>query len=129
MLTKTWVGLEKWHEFVSNRNEQTLEEALSDNIIFHSPFVWKPKHGKLAAMQVLTNVVQVFQDFTYHRYFFSETGATLEFSAKVGDLTVKGVDLLEFDEDGKIKDFEVLVRPANGLQALGAEMTRRLTQN
>ena len=50
----------------------------------------------------------------------------LEFSAKVGDKSLKGIDMIRFDETGKIVDFEVMIRPFNALQALGAEMGARL---
>jgi hypothetical protein len=77
---------------------------------------------------VLGTVIQVFQDFVYHRQFASEDGlsAVLEFSARVGDKQLKGIDMIRFDEQGKIVDFEVMVRPFSGLQALGEEMGRRL---
>ena len=50
----------------------------------------------------------------------------LEFSARVGDRQLKGIDMIRFDEAGLITDFEVMVRPMSGLQALGEEMGRRL---
>jgi hypothetical protein len=50
----------------------------------------------------------------------------LEFSARVGDKKIKGIDLVRFDEDGKIVEFEVMVRPLSGLQALGQAMGERL---
>jgi hypothetical protein len=70
----------------------------------------------------------VFEDFSYHRTLVSEDGLSvvLEFSARVGERGLKGIDLIRFDADGKIVDFEVMVRPLNGLQALGAEMGARL---
>ncbi len=39
---------------------------------------------------------------------------------------LKGIDLVQFDADGKIVDFEVMVRPLSGLQALGEEMGKRV---
>jgi len=42
------------------------------------------------------------------------------------DLSVKGIDLIRLDDDGLIVEFEVFIRPANGLQALGEAMARRL---
>ena len=70
----------------------------------------------------------VFRDFKYQRQFASADGysVVLEFSARVGDKQLKGVDLIEFDANGKIVEFEVMVRPLSGLQALGAEMGQRL---
>ena len=50
----------------------------------------------------------------------------LEFSASVAGKDLKGIDLIRFDEEGRIVEFEVMVRPMSGLQALGAEMGKRL---
>jgi hypothetical protein len=79
----------------------------------------------------LGTVIQVFEDFTYHRQLASEDGlnVVMEFSARVGDKQLKGIDLVRFDEAGKIVEFEVMVRPLSGLQALGAEMGARLAQH
>lgn len=77
---------------------------------------------------MLGTVVQVFEDFTYHRELATADGLSvvLEFSARIGDRELKGIDLLRFAEDGRILELEVMVRPMSGLQALGAEMGKRL---
>jgi 2,4-dienoyl-CoA reductase (NADPH2) len=77
---------------------------------------------------ILNTVMGVFSDFKYHRQLASEDGLSvvLEFSANVGDKALKGIDLIQFDAEGKIVDFEVMVRPMSGLQALGTEMGRHL---
>jgi hypothetical protein len=49
----------------------------------------------------------------------------LEFSAKVGDRNVKGVDLIKWNQEGKIIHFEVAMRPLRGVQALFEEMNSR----
>ncbi len=127
-MTRTPDGLTKWHTFVAENNVQMLEEALADVVVFHSPFIWRPIQGKAETMRYLKSAVRVFNDFTYQRQFISDDSVTLEFSAHVGELQVKGVDLLQFDQEGRIIDFEVMVRPANGLQALGAAMVEQLKQ-
>jgi hypothetical protein len=118
--------LSRWHEFVETQNHEILEEILADNVKFHSPFVWKPKEGKAAAVKILTTVATVFEDFRYVREITDEQNAALEFEARVGELTLRGIDLIQLDETGEIVDFEVMIRPANALQALGMEMGRRL---
>ena len=118
--------LTRWHEFVETRNSEILEGILADNIKFHSPFVWKPKDGKAAAIKILTTVATVFEDFRYVREVTDEQNFVLEFEARVGEFTLRGVDLIQIADDGKIVDFEVMIRPANALQALGMEMGRRL---
>ncbi|MNY60550.1 hypothetical protein D3C86_1971200 [compost metagenome] len=77
---------------------------------------------------ILNTVIQVFADFTYHRQLASADGlnVVLEFSARVNGRELKGIDMIRFDEQGKIVDFEVMVRPMSGLQALGEEMGQRL---
>lgn len=120
--------LQRWHEFVENPNAAILEELFAEDIKFHSPFVWKPKEGKEAAVVLIMTVVEVFQDFGYIRQLVAGNHLALEFEARVGDLNLRGIDLIELNDEGKIVDFEVMVRPANGLQALGMEMAKRLMQ-
>ncbi len=119
--------LARWHEFVATQNPEILEEILADDVKFHSPFVWKPKDGKVMTIKILTTVVTVFENFLYVREIVNAENCALEFEAKVGELTLRGVDLIQIDAAGKIIDFEVMVRPANALQALGMEMGRRLS--
>jgi hypothetical protein len=71
---------------------------------------------------VLKTVNTVFKNFTYHRTFATADGlgVVLEFSAEVDGKALKGIDMLRFDQAGKIEEFEVMVRPMSGLQALGA---------
>jgi hypothetical protein len=58
--------------------------------------------------------------------FVGDNAVVLEFSARIGQLSVKGVDIIQFNADGQIVDFEVMVRPASGLQALASAMAQQL---
>jgi len=120
--------LERWHGVVANKDMETLQAILHPDAVFRSPMAFKGYESAAAVVLVLSNVIEVFEDFTYHRVFAGADGlsAVLEFSAKVGDKSLKGIDMIQFDEDGLITDFEVMVRPFNGLQALGAAMGARL---
>ena len=119
-------SLDLWHDIVFNKRIDALGELLAKDVIFLSPFVWKPYHGRYPAFVILSTVTEVFQDFAYHRELEVDSTWALEFSAKVGDLSVKGIDLIEFNHEGRIQRFEVFIRPANGLLALGEEMRQRL---
>ncbi|WP_310620480.1 nuclear transport factor 2 family protein [Flexibacterium corallicola] len=110
--------LEKWHKIVFERDNKLLSELLDDNVEFHSPTVWNPKEGKQITFFILTSVIQVFQDFEYHRELVVGNDMFLEFSAKVGDKNIKGIDMIKWDDNGKIVHFEVMVRPFNGLKDL-----------
>lgn len=115
-----------WHQFVASPNAEILHEILADDVQFHSPFIWKPKDGKAVTTHILMTVTQVFENFRYIREIIEENNFCLEFEASIGDLTLRGVDLISLNDDGKIIDFEVMIRPANALQTLGMEMGRRL---
>ena len=117
--------LEKWHDVVFNKNMEQLSKLLSEKITFYSPVVFKPKNTKNEAVFVLSNVIQVLQNFKYHREFIDGNNWALEFSAEVAGKTVKGIDLIQFDEKGEIVNFEVLIRPLSGLIALGEDMNKR----
>lgn len=120
--------LARWHKCIETKNAEMLNEILADDIKFHSPFVWKPKEGKQMTVAIFTTVLEVLEDFKYIREIKDEKNCMLEFEAKVGDLKLRGVDIIQLDEDGKFIDFEVMIRPANSLQKLGMEMTKRLSE-
>ena len=120
--------LAAWHDMVARRDMGALRGILHPQAMFRSPMAHTPYPGAAAVLLILSNVVQVFEDFAYHRQLVSDDGLSvvLEFSARVGDKQLKGIDLVRFNEQGQITEFEVMVRPLSGLQALGAEMGARL---
>jgi hypothetical protein len=115
-----------WHKFTKTQDMAILHELLADDVTFHSPFVWQPKEGKLVTSLILKTAASVFENFNYVRAIVSEHDWALEFEANIGDLSLRGIDLIKINSEGKITDFEVMIRPANGLQALGIEMGKRL---
>ena len=118
--------LDRWHRIVFDRDAQDLQSMLAEDVVFHSPYLEQPYSGRQAVSLILTTVSEVFQDFTYHREIVGDNNWALEFSARVGDLPLKGIDLIRLDDDGLIAELEVFVRPYNGLRALGVAMARRL---
>ena len=116
-----------WHAFVATGNQDLLAPLLSEHIVFRSPFVQSPIPGRTATLLVLTTVVQIFENFRYHREFAAGShDAALEFSANIGKWQLKGVDLIKFNDAGEMIEFEVMVRPIKALQALGEEMGNRI---
>ncbi|NMX92401.1 MULTISPECIES: nuclear transport factor 2 family protein [unclassified Pseudomonas] len=120
--------LQRWHTMLATDNLKALPELLAPEAVFRSPMAHTPYPGAAVVSMILNTVFTVFEDFQYHRELASADGhsVVLEFSARVGDKQLKGIDLIRFNEEGKIIEFEVMVRPLSGLQALGEEMGRRL---
>lgn len=121
-------SLQCWHQMIEARQLDRLPELLHPEVVFRSPMAHTPYEGAPTVHLILATVLGVFEDFAYHRELFSEDGTSvvLEFSARVGERQLKGIDLIRFDQHGAIVEFEVMVRPMSGLQALGAEMGQRL---
>ena len=119
--------LDGWHRFVASGDRDLLSQLLSEHIVFHSPFMQSPIPGRPATLLVLSTVVQIFENFRYCRTFIGGShDVTLEFAANIGKWQLKGVDLIKFDEHGKMIEFEVMVRPIKALAALGEEMGNRI---
>lgn len=119
------------HPFRGAVEAQDIEAALAllaDDVVFRSPVVFKPYHGREAVAHLLRAVSRVFEDFRYER----EIGApdardhALIFSARIGDRQLDGCDFLHTNEHGLIDDFCVMVRPLSGALALAEAMKAEL---
>jgi SnoaL-like domain len=119
------------HPFRSAIEAGDIEAALAllaEDVVFRSPVVFKPYHGREAVAPLLLAVSRVFEDFRYDR----EIGApdardhALVFSARVGDRELEGCDFLHINEHGLIDDFCVMVRPLSGALALAEGMKSEL---
>lgn len=122
-------SLDKWHAMVASKDFSDLASIVHPDAVFRSPIANSPYAPAQALILVLSTVIQVFQDFTYHRQLVSDDGlnVVLEFSAHVDGKNLKGIDMIRFNAQGQIEEFEVMVRPLNALQALGAQMAARLS--
>lgn len=109
---------------VEARDEAAIEALLADDVVFTSPVVYKPYPGKAITAAIVRGVMRVFEDFYYVREIGSDDSRdhALLFRAKVNGLEVHGCDFLHFDENGKIDDLLVMVRPLSGANALSEAM-------
>jgi ketosteroid isomerase-like protein len=62
-------ALQRWHEMINNRDMSTLSVLLAEDVVFRSPVAFNPYSGKQVVFFILCNVIQVFENFTYHRVF------------------------------------------------------------
>jgi SnoaL-like domain len=111
---------------VEARDLDAVLDALSPDVVFRSPVVYKPYEGRELVSVVLGAAVRVFEDFEYVRRIESDDGVALIFKAPVGDRALDGLDLLRFDQDGLISELMVMVRPMSGMHALAAAMGEEL---
>ncbi len=114
-----------FREAVEARDVAAIEALLADDVVFTSPVVFKPYTGKAVTAAILRGVLRVFEDFRYVREISSSDGRdhVLIFQTVVDGKQITGCDILHVDDDGRIDDFVVMVRPLSGAQALAAAMS------
>ena len=120
------------HPFRRAIEARDLDAAVAlmrEDVVFRSPVVFKPCHGREAVRRLLEAVLAVFEDFRYVREIGAD-GANdhaLVFETRVGDKQIEGCDFIQLDEDGAICAFVVMVRPMSGMHALAEAMKAQLT--
>tara|TARA_B100000900_G_scaffold386083_1_gene376255 strand:+ start:39 stop:464 length:426 start_codon:yes stop_codon:yes gene_type:complete len=138
-------ALEKWHEIMKGGSPNTidlLDDLLDDDVIFYSPVVFTPQRGKDITKLYLTAASGVFSSksskdkltnnsskFKYIKEIVHENSACLEFETEMNGIYVNGIDLITWNEEDKITEFKVLVRPlqaVNTLHQMMGEMLEKL---
>ena len=104
------------------------EELFAQDIVFHSPITFHPFIGRETVTRLLGLVEQTFEDFRYTDELQVDGASALIFRASVAGRELEGIDLLRFDEDGKIADFTVMLRPLSGLMPFAQAMGEKVAQ-
>lgn len=122
--TERPAALAAWHRIVDARDPSALDGLLAEGVVFHSPVVHRPQVGRAITAAYLGAALQVFGTpaFRYVREVVSERDAVLEFVTEIGGVVVNGVDMIHWDEQDRIDDFKVMVRPLKAMQAVHEQM-------
>ena len=120
----------QWHQLVKSRDAALLDVLLADDVVFESPVVHTPQRGKTVTLVYLRAALQVLNNdsFTYPRQWYGEHSAVLEFQSTVDGVLVNGVDMIEWNAEGKINQFKVMVRPLKALNKLHERMFAKLQE-
>ena len=141
-------AVEKWHDIMKNPGSNVskkLDELLDDDVIFYSPVVFTPQKGKDITKLYLAAAGGVFSSdkdkqetkpkeskFRYIKEIVQDNYACLEFETEINGIYVNGIDLITWNEENKITEFKVLVRPlqaVNTLHQMMGEMLDKLKAN
>ena len=101
-------------------------ETLAADVVFRSPAVYKPYHGKEQVGQLLRVVATVFENFRYTDEWRDGDTTILFFEANVGSRELQGIDILAENKAGEVAALTVMIRPLSGLQAVANAMAERL---
>jgi len=123
-------NLTKWHALVASKNTNALRDILAENVVFHSPVVHSPQKGKKMTYLYLSTALRVFLlgEFSYTREVVNETETFLEFKAVIDGITINGIDMITWNEEGKIIDFKVMIRPLKAINLIHQKMGEMLAQ-
>ncbi len=123
-------NLKLWHAHMEEKSKSGLSDQLADDAVFHSPVVHTPQAGKPIVMAYLSaaDVVLGNDSFRYVREIVDEKAnmAMLEFELELDGIHVNGVDIISWNDDGKIQDFKVMVRPLKAINKVWEEMGKML---
>ena len=121
--------LELWHDIISQRDPGRLDDILAPDCVFYSPVVHTPQEGRELTRWYLTGAMHVFNDsFHYVKEVVTPEHAVLEFQCDMDSILVNGVDIISFNEEGKIKEFKVMVRPLKAMNLLHQRMRSMLEE-
>jgi hypothetical protein len=131
-----------WHRFLKGELPGGLDELLHDDVVMYSPIVFTPQRGKAITklyLQAATHALPgetsegqaaMLDDsptkpagaFRYTKKVLAGDTAVLEFETTVEGKYVNGVDIIRCDDDGKIVEFRVMIRPLQAVNAVHRQM-------
>lgn len=122
-------GLAKWHDYMmGGADPAVLSALLAEDVVFHSPVVHTPQRGKPIVMAYLVAASHVLGNdkFHYVRELVDGDEMMLEFATELDGIAINGVDIMCFNEAGKISDFKVMVRPLKAINKVWEMMGAQL---
>jgi hypothetical protein len=122
-------GLARWHAYMEGGSDPAvLADLLAEDAVFHSPVVHTPQAGKPVVMAYLVAASHVLGNdaFRYVRELVDGNEMMLEFVTDLDGIAINGVDIIRFNEEGKISDFKVMVRPLKAINKVWEMMAAQL---
>ena len=134
-------AVKKWYEVMKSNDMDKLDELLAEDVVFYSPVVYTPQKGKDITKMYLMAAGGVFgegakdevsdsnksqSNFKYIKEIIGEKSALLEFESEMDGIYVNGVDVISWNEEGKITEFKVIVRPLQAVNMLHQKMQAML---
>ena len=124
--------VERWHRFIAGNSSEGLDTLLADEVVFYSPIVYTPQRGKAVTTMYLHAAAQTLLGdggdgaFRYTKEILADDAAVLEFETTVGGKYVNGVDIIRCDDNYRIVEFRVMIRPLQAINVVHEQMRAML---
>lgn len=132
-----------WHDQIRGKHPGGLDDLLADDCVFHSPIVFSPQRGKELTKLYLNAAFSTFggeqafdhesssdgastDGFRYTKEVLTGNHAVLEFETQVQGTYINGVDIITCNDEGKIIEFKVMIRPLKAIQMMHKLMAAML---
>lgn len=121
-------NIDSWHAVVESQDSQALSDLIADDAVFHSPLVHTPQVGKPITTAYLTAALHVLANDSFHYVREVNEGdhSILEFALELDGIAVNGVDMIQWNAEGKIIDFKVMIRPYKAIEVVRTRMAAML---
>ncbi|HEY0850678.1 MAG TPA: nuclear transport factor 2 family protein [Bradyrhizobium sp.] len=121
-------GLDRWYRFIKSHDLAELKGMLHPDVAFESPVVHTPQRGADITFKYLASAIKVLngESFRYLGEWRGDNSAVLEFATEIDGITINGVDIIKFADDGRIVHFKVMVRPLKAINLLHKMMAEQL---
>ncbi|MGJ8558829.1 MAG: nuclear transport factor 2 family protein [Litorimonas sp.] len=118
----------KWHAYTDTPSPAALNALLHEDVVFHSPVVHTPQRGRQITFAYLwaANETLGNDSFKYLREVVDGNHVVMEFETEMDGVTVNGIDMITFNDDGLIIDFKVMVRPLQAVNKVHQQMGEML---
>ena len=120
--------IERWLDVIENGQTADLDDMLAEDAVFYSPAVFMPQRGRATAAAYLRAAEHMFAGtgFHYVNKWIDTNSAVLEFAAEVDGISVEGVDILHWNDEGQLTSVKVMIRPFKAIQTVVAKMAELL---
>ncbi len=133
--------IENWHRYIRGEFPGGLDELLAEDVVFYSPIVFSPQKGKELTKLYLnaagatlgdagggakTSAEKLPSKFRYSKQTLTGNYAILEFETELRGKYVNGVDIITCDDEGKIIEFKVMIRPLQAVNLMHELMASML---
>jgi hypothetical protein len=120
--------IDQWHHVAQSGDFTDLDTMIHDDAVFESPIIHTPQRGKAITIQYLTAAVMTLKSPSsqFVGEWSGDKSVVVEFKSEIEGITINGIDMISFDETGRITHFKVMVRPLKAMNLLHRKMGEML---
>lgn len=120
--------MKEFRTAIEARDFDAIGDLFADDIVFHSPVAFTPYEGRDIAHSIIRGVGRVFEDFRYVSEINDGANSALIFETLVDGVRLNGCDFITVNDEGKISELTVMVRPLSAANALAQAMGAQFEQ-